>query len=68
MKTPPRKRQTVQTTLRTMMTNPVSRGMALVIQRNLRLREETPLLRMVRDNPLVQTTMLLAVTKGMRHR
>ena len=68
MKLPQRKRQTVQQTLRQMLTNPVSRGMAKVIQANLRKREDTPLLRMVKENPLMQATLLLAATKGMRAR
>jgi len=42
--------------------------MALIVQRNLRKREETPLLRMTRDNPLVQTQMLVAVTQAVRAR
>ena len=60
---PGRRRQTVQQSLRMMLNNPVSRGMALIVARNLRNREETQLLRMIRDNPLVESPMLIAVTR-----
>ncbi len=60
---PGRRRQTVQQSLRMMFNNPVSRGMALIVARNLRNREETQLLRMVRDTPLVEASMLIAVTR-----
>lgn len=65
---PRRQRMTVQAAIRRMLPNPVSRAMALVIASNLRKREETPLLRMVRDNPMVETTMLIAVTKAVKIR
>lgn len=56
----------VQQALRVMLNNPTSRGMALVIAENLRLRQETPLLRMVRDNRQVQVPTLLAVSKALK--
>lgn len=64
--TPKAKRMPLQQALRRMMTNPTNRGLAKMLQRNLRQRETTPLLRMVRDNRLVEAPMLLAVTRSLQ--
>lgn len=56
----------VQQALRTMLNSKLSKPMALVIAENLRKRELTPLLRMVRDHKTTKAETLLAVTKGLR--
>lgn len=59
-------RRTVQSCLRKMMNNKVSRPMALAIQGNLRQREETPLLQMVRRYKTTEVISLLAVTQALK--
>ena len=56
----------VQQALREMMGSKLSRPMALVIAANLRQREITPLLRMVRDHKTTKAESLLAVAKGLK--
>lgn len=59
-------RRPVQQALRLMMGSKLSKPMALVIAANLRKREKTPLLRMVKDHKTTKAESLLAVTKGLR--
>ena len=59
-------RRTVQACLREMLTNPVSKPMAKLVQANLRLQEQTPLLRMLKEHRTVRVSSLLAVTKAIR--
>ena len=59
-------RRTVQTCLREMLTNPVSKPMAKLVQANLRLQEQTPLLRMLKEHRTVRVSSLLAVTKAIK--
>ena len=59
-------RRPVQQALRLMMGSKLSRPMALVIAANLRKREQTPLLRMVKEHRTTKAESLLAVTKGFK--
>jgi L-lysine 2,3-aminomutase len=59
-------RRTVQACLREMLTSPVSKPMAKLVQANLRLQEQTPLLRMLKEHRTVRVSSLLAVTKAIK--
>lgn len=67
MTTPPKAiRRTVQQALRTMLASKYSKPMALVIQANLRKREATPLLQMLKGHKTVKTETLLAVSRAIK--
>ena len=59
-------RRTVQTCLRTMLNSKMSRPMGLAIQHNLRHREQTQLLAMVKEHKTVQALTLLAVSRALK--
>jgi len=67
MKVQPRAiRRTVQQALREMLGSKYSKPMAVVIQGNLRRREKTPLLTMVKEHKTVKVETLLAVSRAVK--
>jgi len=67
MTTPPRAiRRTVQQALREMLVSKYSKPMALVIQANLRKREATPLMQMLKGHKTIKVATLLAVSKAIK--